>query len=140
MKNFALLGAVSLCTFFACQNTDKSAAAQNHESTSAMKNSKKGYQLYTVREALTGADSIAATLSATREMGYEKLESFGYMDGGFLGLSTKEFNAAIANADLILPSSKGDIHSSLTSSDAYLSKVSILPVSGAEQLNASGPN
>ncbi len=104
MKKFALLGALSLCTFFACQNTERDEAVQNHETTSAMKNSKKGYQLYTVREALTGADSIAATLSATREMGYEKLESFGYMDGGFLGLSTKEFNAAIANADLITPS------------------------------------
>ena len=104
MKNFALLGAVSLCTFFACQNTDKSAAAQNHESISAMKNSEKGYQLYTVREALTGADSIVATLKATRAMGYEKVESFGYMDGGFLGLSTVAFNKAIADADLISPS------------------------------------
>ncbi|MDG1534613.1 MAG: sugar phosphate isomerase/epimerase [Schleiferiaceae bacterium] len=69
-----------------------------------MKNSKKGYQLYTVREALTGADSIEATLQSTRAMGYEKVESFGYVDGGFLGLSTAAFNKAIADADLISPS------------------------------------
>ena len=104
MRKSALFGAVSLCTFFACQNTDESATAQNDESTSAMKNSEKGYQLYTVREALTGADSIAATLEATRAMGYEKVESFGYMDGRFLGLSTLAFNKAIADADLISPS------------------------------------
>ena len=104
MKKFALLGAVSLSIFFACQNADESAAAQKNESTSAMKNSKKGYQLYTVREALTGADSIEATLQSTRAMGYEKVESFGYVDGGFLGLSTAAFNKAIADADLISPS------------------------------------
>ena len=100
MRKSALFGAVSLCVLFACQNTDKSATAENDESTSAMKNSEKGYQLYTVREALTGADSIAATLEATRAMGYEKVESFGYMDGGFLGLTTLAFNKAIADADL----------------------------------------
>ena len=104
MRKSALFGAVSLCVLFACQNTDKSATAENDESTSAMKNSEKGYQLYTVREALTGADSIAATLEATRAMGYEKVESFGYMDGGFLGLSTVALNKAIADADLISPS------------------------------------
>ena len=104
MKKFALLGAVSLCTFFACQNTDESAAAQNNESTSAMKNSEKGYQLYTVREALTGVDSIVATLQATRAMGYKKVESFGYMDGGFLGMSTADFNSAIVDAELKSPS------------------------------------
>ena len=48
--------------------------------------------------------------------------------------------SVIANAERIVPSSNGFIHSSLTSSEAYLSKVSILPVSGAEQLNASGSN
>jgi sugar phosphate isomerase/epimerase len=69
-----------------------------------MNHSAKGYQLYTVREALTGADSIAATLRATHEMGYEKVESFGYMDGGFLGLSTTDFKNAITDAELKSPS------------------------------------
>jgi hypothetical protein len=76
-----------VCTFLHAKTLTKAPQPQNDESTSAMKNSEKGYQLYTVREALTGADSIAATLEATRAMGYEKVESFGYMDGGFLGLS-----------------------------------------------------
>ena len=104
MKKLTLLGAVSLCTFFACQNTDKNAIAQNNESTRTMNNAEKGYQLYTVREALTGADSIAVTLQATRDMGYDKVESFGYAEGGFLGLSTSDFKTAIEDADLKSPS------------------------------------
>lgn len=104
MKKLTLLGAVSLCTFFACQNTDKNAIAQNNESTRTMNNAEKGYQLYTVREALTGADSIVVTLQATRDMGYDKVESFGYAEGGFLGLSTSDFKTAIEDADLKSPS------------------------------------
>ena len=100
MKKSALLGAFVFSTLFACQNADEAATTTPEESTQVMNHSAKGYQLYTVREALTGADSISATLRATREMGYEKVESFGYTDGGFLGLSNEDFNSIIQNADL----------------------------------------
>ena len=91
MKKSALLGAFVFSTLFACQNADEAATTTPEESTQVMNHSAKGYQLYTVREALTGADSISATLRATREMGYEKVESFGYVEGGFLGLSATDF-------------------------------------------------
>jgi len=104
MKKSALLGAFIFSTLFACQNGDEAATATPEESTQVMNHSAKGYQLYTVREALTGADSISATLRATREMGYEKVESFGYTEGGFLGLSTTDFKKAITDAELKSPS------------------------------------
>ncbi len=104
MKKSAILGAFVFSTFFACQNSDDAATSTLEESTTFMNHSEKGYQLYTLREALTGADSIAATLQTTREMGYEKVESFGYMEGGFLGMSTAAFNKAIADAELKSPS------------------------------------
>lgn len=104
MKQSVLLGALAFSTLFACQNADEAATTTPKESTQVMNHSGKGYQLYTVREALTGADSIAATLRATREMGYEKVESFGYMNGGFLGLTTTDFNKAITDAELTSPS------------------------------------
>ena len=104
MKKSALLGAFVFSTLFACQNADEAATTTPEESTQVMNHSAKGYQLYTVREALTGADSISATLRATREMGYEKVESFGYVEGGFLGLSATDFKKAITDAELKSPS------------------------------------
>jgi len=93
-----------ISTLFACHSANESAAMNNNESGHTMNPSDKGYQLYTVREALTGVDSIAKTLKATRAMGYKKMESFGYTDGGFLGLSNEDFNSIIQNADLKCPS------------------------------------
>ena len=104
MKKSALLGAFVFSTLFACQNADEAATTTPEESTQVMNHSANGYQLYTVREALTGADSISATLRATREMGYEKVESFGYVEGGFLGLSATDFKKAITDAELKSPS------------------------------------
>ena len=45
--------------------------------------------------------------------------------------------SVIPKADLISPASKGLSHSSCCSLVPYLSKTSMLPVSGAEQLNTS---
>ncbi|MDA8529385.1 sugar phosphate isomerase/epimerase [Schleiferiaceae bacterium] len=104
MNKSALLGAAMISTLFACHSANESAAMNNNESGHTMNPSDKGYQLYTVREALTGVDSIATTLKATRAMGYKKMESFGYTDGGFLGLSNEDFNSIIQNADLKCPS------------------------------------
>jgi len=55
MKKSALLGAFIFSTLFACQNGDEAATATPEESTQVMNHSAKGYQLYTVREALTEA-------------------------------------------------------------------------------------
>src|SRR5262252_1673666 len=46
--------------------------------------------------------------------------------------------SVIRNAERILPSSSGSHHSLLCSGVPYLSSVSMLPVSGAEQLKISG--
>jgi hypothetical protein len=47
--------------------------------------------------------------------------------------------SVIPNIDLIFPSNKGSSQSFLCYSDPYRKIVSIFPVSGAEQLNGSGP-
>src|SRR5690349_25053791 len=46
--------------------------------------------------------------------------------------------SVIRNAERILPSSNGSHHCLFCSAVPYLSSVSMLPVSGAEQLNTSG--
>src|SRR5687768_9635353 len=48
------------------------------------------------------------------------------------------FGSVIRNAERILPSSSGSHHCFTCSGVPYLSSVSMLPVSGAEQLNTSG--
>ena len=65
---------------------------------------KKGYQLYTVREELGSADGVKQTLAHTHEMGYEQMESFGFMGGQFFGMSTAEFGEAVGAAKLTTPS------------------------------------
>lgn len=104
MKKSLLLTAVLVCTLFACQNEEVRPAENNEEMSQSMDQSDKGYQLYTVREALTNESTIKATLEKTRLMGYKKVESFGYAKGEFLGLTTPDFNAALAAADLKSPS------------------------------------
>src|SRR5690349_23223665 len=46
--------------------------------------------------------------------------------------------SVIRNAERILPSSNGSHHCLFCSAVPYLSSVSMLPVSGAEQLNTTG--
>src|SRR3954470_22167552 len=46
--------------------------------------------------------------------------------------------SVMRNAERILPSSSGSHHCLMCSGEPYLSSVSMLPVSGAEQLNTSG--
>src|SRR6185503_6109990 len=48
------------------------------------------------------------------------------------------FGSVIRNAERILPSSSGSHHCLMCSGEPYLSSVSMLPVSGAEQLKISG--
>src|ERR1051325_7606875 len=48
------------------------------------------------------------------------------------------FGSFIRNAERILPSSSGSHHSLMCSGEPYFSSVSMLPVSGAEQLKTSG--
>ncbi|MCH1533884.1 MAG: sugar phosphate isomerase/epimerase [Schleiferiaceae bacterium] len=104
MKKSLLLTAVLVSTLFACQNGEMRPAGNNEEMSQSMDQSDKGYQLYTVREALTNESTIKATLEETRLMGYKKVESFGFANGEFLGLTTPDFNAALAAADLQSPS------------------------------------
>ena len=47
------------------------------------------------------------------------------------------FGSVMAKADLIVPSNKGFNHFSFCASEPYLSKTSIFPASGAEELNTS---
>src|SRR6185503_18993026 len=47
--------------------------------------------------------------------------------------------SVIAKQDRILPASSGSSHCLRCASDPYLTSTSMLPVSGAEQLNTSGP-
>ena len=55
----------------------------------------------------------------------------------FVASEEATFGSVIPKADLISPASKGSNHSFFCSSDPYLSKTSMFPVSGAEQLNTS---
>src|SRR5262245_31095453 len=59
-------------------------------------------------------------------------------DSMFVASDEATFGSVIANAERILPSSSGCSHFFLSSSVAYRSKTSMLPVSGAEQLKTSG--
>ena len=101
MKYSLWLGALTLGTLMACQGpAEKTTTTQ--ETTEAV--AEKGYQLYTVREALTGPEAIASTLKETKALGYNKLESFGYIDGSFLGMPVTDFNTTLRDAQLSSPS------------------------------------
>lgn len=101
MKHSLWLGALALGTLIACQGP-----AEEHttteETTEAV--AEKGYQLYTVREALTGPEAIASTLKETKALGYDLMESFGYMQGTFLGMPVADFTSAVGDAELGSPS------------------------------------
>ncbi len=63
MKHSLWLGALALGTLMACQGPAEETTT-TEETTEAV--AEKGYQLYTVREALTGPEAIASTLKETK--------------------------------------------------------------------------
>ena len=101
MKYSLWLGALTLGTLMACQGPAEETTT-TQETTEAV--AEKGYQLYTVREALTGPEAIASTLQETKALGYDLMESFGYMQGTFLGMPVADFTSAVGDAELGSPS------------------------------------
>jgi sugar phosphate isomerase/epimerase len=101
MKHSLWLGALALGTLMACHGPAEETTT-TEETTEAV--AEKGYQLYTVREALTGPEAIASTLKETKALGYDLMESFGYMQGTFLGMPVADFTSAVGNAELGSPS------------------------------------
>ena len=101
MKHSLWLGALALGTLMACQGPAEETTT-TEETTEAV--AEKGYQLYTVREALTGPEAIASTLKETKALGYDLMESFGYMQGTFLGMPVADFTSAVGDAELGSPS------------------------------------
>jgi len=101
MKHSLWLGAFALSTLIACQGPTEEITT-TEETTEAV--AEKGYQLYTVREALTGPEAIVSTLKETKALGYNKLESFGYIDDTFLGMPVTDFNTTLRDAQLSSPS------------------------------------
>ena len=65
--------------------------------------------------------------------------SLTMLDSIFVASDEATAGSVIANAERISPSKSGLSQRSLFSSVAYRSNTSILPVSGAEQLNTSDP-
>jgi len=103
MKNSLLFGALSLSVLFACQ-TPAEQPMEQEQSAENVKTYDKGYQLYTIREALTSPEAIAASLKETKALGYNKMESFGFMQGTFLGMPVADFEQAVVDAELGSPS------------------------------------
>ena len=95
----ALLGAATL---IACKNSTSDTTLE--ETPKTMETYKKGYQLYTIREEMVSDSAVKAALHATKEMGYVKVESFGYMQGTFFGQSPEQFKKTIDSASLSSPS------------------------------------
>ena len=81
MKHSLWLGTLTLSTLMACQGPAEEAITIE-TTTEAV--AEKGYQLYTVREDLTSPEAIASTMKETKMLGYDKLESFGFMNESFL--------------------------------------------------------
>ncbi|KAB7730244.1 TIM barrel protein [Rudanella paleaurantiibacter] len=61
-----------------------------------------GLQLYTLRNEL-GKD-LEGTIAKVAQIGYKKVENFGYADGKFFGKSPKEYAALLKNNGLLAPS------------------------------------
>lgn len=89
-------------TVISCQNNQEQPIMEEPVPTSTAL--KKGYQLYTIRDVLGTADSVKLALEKTRAMGYQQVESFGYMEGAFFGMSPAEFKSTIDEAELKSPS------------------------------------
>lgn len=102
MKNTFLGLAFMGVAMISCQNTQEEPIMEEPVKTSEAFN--KGYQLYTIRDVLSTADSVKIALEETRAMGYQQVESFGYMEGSFFGMSPEEFKSSIDGAELKSPS------------------------------------
>lgn len=61
-----------------------------------------GLQVYTLRDQLK--EDLEGTLKKTADIGYTKLEVFGYTEGKFFGKSAKEFKAIVDGLGLKVPS------------------------------------
>src|SRR6056300_2088596 len=103
MKYSLLFGTLSLSVLFACQTPVEQPMEQEQTAVSANPYD-KGYQLYTIREALTSPEAIAASLKETKALGYNKMESFGFANGTFLGMPVVDFEKAVIDAELGSPS------------------------------------
>ena len=101
MKHSLWLGALTLSTLMACQGPAEEAITIE-TTTEAV--AEKGYQLYTVREDLTSPEAIASTLKETKMLGYDKLESFGFMNESFLGMPVVDFITTLRDTQLSSPS------------------------------------
>lgn len=61
-----------------------------------------GLQLYTVRDLM--AKDPDGTIAKVAQIGYKKVENFGYSDGKFFGKSPKDYAALLKNNGLSTPS------------------------------------
>jgi sugar phosphate isomerase/epimerase len=54
-----------------------------------------GYQLYTLRGDYENAKELKSTLGKAKEIGYDYVETFGYMNGSFWGLTPTELKSSL---------------------------------------------
>jgi len=66
------------------------------------KNSKVGLQLYTLRNDLS--KDAKGTIQKVAAIGYKEVESFGYHDGKYFGMTAKEFATFLKGLGLTTPS------------------------------------
>jgi sugar phosphate isomerase/epimerase len=99
MNTKLFLALTSVALLGACQSSPEAETTDNVRAPYF-----KGYQLYTVRESLTDAEGVRATLAATHELGYENMESFGYFGGSFFGMTPEDFHSEVEDAHLNSPS------------------------------------
>lgn len=106
MKKNIAIAVLTAATLGACQNAPEATTEATNESSDKkeMKSFKKGYQLYTIRENMVDSASIEAAFAETHAMGYEQVETFGYMSGNFFGYTPEGLNDAIHAADMSSPS------------------------------------
>jgi len=106
MKKNIAIAVLAAATLGACQNAPEATTEATNESSDMkeMKSFKKGYQLYTIRENMVDSASIEAAFAETHAMGYEQVETFGYMSGNFFGYTPEGLNDAIHASDMSSPS------------------------------------
>lgn len=88
---------------FIRQSAFFSAAALVIPSSLLTINPKIGLQLYTLRDIM--AKDPGAVLKSVAGIGFKEVESFGYNNGKYFGLTPQEFNAALKANGLAHPSS-----------------------------------
>lgn len=78
---------------------------------------KIGIQLYSLREQVV--KDLAGTIGAISAAGYRELETFGYQDGKFFGLSVQDFAALLKKNGLKSPSGHYGVKDFLFKDNAY---------------------